>query len=90
MVQGVQDAKRLRHFERTIVRQEDAAGADANAGCLEPHPGEQNFGRRAGEAKRGMVFGDPVPLVAEPISQPGQVDRVAQGVGGLAQAGTGD
>lgn len=71
-----------------IEWQQDAAGTDADAGCLDPHPREEDFGRRAGEARRRVVFGDPVPFVAELIGQPGQIDRVTSA--GVAPAGTGD
>ena len=76
--------QRLEHLEalgdhqRRVVRQHDAARADAhvlgNRGDLADH----DVGRGAGDRRQVVVLGDPVAREAEPVGEAGEVERVAQ------------
>jgi len=70
----------LGDFQRAVVREHDPTGPDAEAGGGGRDGGDEDFGRGAREAGRGVVFGDPVAVVAEGVGESRQVDGVAQGV----------
>ena len=73
-----EDAEALRHLERAVVREHDAAAADPDPAGRRGDRADQDLRRRPGDEPSPMVLGDPVAVVAEPVGQPRQVDRVAQ------------
>ena len=76
-IQRVQHAKIFRDLEGAVVRQQHAARPDANVRGFGAKPGDQDLGGRAGKRHDGMMFRDPMPLVAEFVSQAGQLNRIA-------------
>ncbi len=79
-IQRVKHSKSFHHFERTVMRQQDAARPDANAGSLGANPRDKNLGRRAGKSLDGVMFGNPISLEAERVGRAGQLDRIAERV----------
>jgi hypothetical protein len=73
-----EDAEALRHLERAVVGQHDAAAADAEARGGGGDRADQHLRRGPGDQPSPMVLGDPIAVVAEPIGELGEVDRVAQ------------
>src|SRR6185437_13049043 len=73
-VERVERAKDLRHLERSVVRQHDAAGAEANLLRLRADAGEQDLGSGTGEGVHGMMLGHPEPLITEDIHLARQLD----------------
>ena len=65
-------------LQRAVVRQHDAAAAEADGGRRRADHAEQHFGRRAGEAGRAVVLGDPVAGVTGGFGEFCQVDAVPQ------------
>ena len=82
-----QDNELIQHLEdlgdlhRAVMRQQHPAGADTDAASLGRHPGYHDLRGGARERRRGMVFGEPVTVVAEPVRQTRQIQGVAQGSG---------
>ena len=73
--------------QRGVVRQHDAAGADADAGRAGGDMGERHRGRRAGDAGQVVMLGHPVAPVAEPLDMAREVERIAQRLAGVAAFG---
>ncbi|MNL54076.1 hypothetical protein D3C87_1773760 [compost metagenome] len=70
-----------------MVRQHDAAGADADrlrSGC---HMGDDDRGRSAGDALHAVVFGEPEALVAVFLGRLRQQPGVFQRLGDAAAFG---
>ena len=63
-----------------MVRQHDAAGADADGGCRRCDVLNQDLGRGAGDVRHAVMLGKPEPHVAEPLTQLREVNRIAQRV----------
>ena len=79
--------KSFRDFQRAVMRQQHAAGPDANTRSFRANPGDKDFGRRTGQRHDSMMFRDPIPLVAEFVGQAGQLDRIPQRVRGSETVG---
>ena len=73
-----EDAEALRHLERAVVGQHHAAAADPHPAGRGGDRADQDLRRGPGDEPSPVVLGDPVAVVAEPVGQPRQVDRVAQ------------
>ena len=73
-----QHAEGFGDLERAVVRQHDAAAADADARRRGGDRADQRLGARAGEHRRAVMFGDPVAMVAARVGAPREVDAVAQ------------
>jgi hypothetical protein len=84
--QRLQHPELLRDLQRTVVIQHDAAGADANARRAGGDVPDEDLGTGAGEPRRRMMLGEPVAVVAEPVTDLGELERLADGVGGRAAA----
>ena len=76
--QGFQSLERLGHFQRRMVRQHDAAGADAQVGSLAGDLPDEYLRRRTRDAGHVVVFRQPVAGEAQPLRLPRQVQRVLQ------------
>ena len=76
----MQHAERFGDLERAVMGQQDSTGADADGRSLRRNPGNQDLRRRAGQRLHGVMLGDPVAGVAQPLGQAGQIDGVVQGV----------
>jgi hypothetical protein len=77
-VQAAQRAERLGHLERAVVGQHHAAAAHPDPlGARGDRP-DQDLRRGARERGRGVVLGDPVAVVAEPVGQLGEVEGAVQ------------
>src|SRR5512135_2113525 len=76
-VQGVKHTKSFRDLEGTVMRQQHAARSDANAGSFGANPGDKNLGGRTGKGHDGMMFSNPIPLVAEFVGHAGQLNCIA-------------
>ena len=79
-VQSAQHAEVLGDLQRAVVRQHHAAAADADARCRRRDRGNQHFGARAGQHRRAVMLGHPVPLVPDSLSKSRQIDGVFQRV----------
>lgn len=77
-----QHAKGLGDFQGAVVRQHDAAAANANAGGGEADRPDERFRAHAGQHARAVMLGDPVAGIPEPIGGACQVDGVPQGLPG--------
>src|ERR1700677_2907592 len=68
-VEAAQHGKRFEYLERAIVRQHDAAATHANAlrGCR--YRANHHFRTVAGQAKRTVMFGEPVTVVTQAVGQ---------------------
>jgi hypothetical protein len=82
--QGGQRAELLGHHQRSVVRQHDAAGADPDGGSPRRHVTDDDGGRSAGDAGTVVVLGQPVAVIAEALGVPGEIERVAQRLRGIA------
>ena len=87
--QRFEGAELLGDYQRCVVRQHDAAGADTDARGGAGHVGNHDCGGGAGDAGHVVVLGEPVTGVARPVGQLRQFARVAQGVGRRAAGGDG-
>lgn len=72
----------LRDHERSVIGKHDATGADADLARNAGEVGGEDGGRGARDAGHVVVLGNPVAQVAETLDVAGQVERVAQRVGG--------
>ena len=79
-IQRVKHAKIFRDFEGTVMRQQHPARPDTNAGSFRAKPGDKDLRRRTGKGHDGMMFGNPIPFVAEFVGQASQLDCIAQGI----------
>ena len=79
---GAESAKDFSDFEWRVVREHDAAGADADVRGLGGGAGDEELGRSGGEEIHGMVLGVPEARVAELVDMASEVERVGQGLGG--------
>ena len=75
--QAGQQAEALGDLERRVVREHHAAAADADPLGGRRHRAGQHLRRRAGE-REAVVLGEPVAVVAEPVGEPREVERVLQ------------
>ncbi len=67
----------LRHLQRRVIRQHDAAGADADGRGSGGDVADHHRGRRARDAGHAVVLGQPVAAVAPAL-------RVAREIEGIA------
>ena len=79
-IESGEDRKTLGHLQRGIVRQHDAATANPNARRCSRNRPDQHLGRGSRECRRGMMFGEPIPMIAQPVGGLGQVDGVSKRV----------
>ena len=79
-----QRAELLRHLQRRVVRQHDAAGADANGRRAGADMRDQHRGGGAGDARHVVMFGEPEAVVAPPLGVLREVERVAKRLRGRA------
>jgi hypothetical protein len=70
----------LGHLERRVVREHDAAAADAEALRGRGDGPDEHFGTRPGEGEPVML-GQPVALEAQAVGEAREVERVAQRLG---------
>ena len=75
--------------EGGVVRQHDAAGADADARGAFGDEAEGDGGGGAGDADHVVVLGHPVAVVAELFGVPGEVAGAAERVSGRGALGHG-
>ena len=76
--QAGEQAEGLRDLQRRVVREHHPAAADADPlGGRGDRP-DQGLGARPGEHRPAVVLGHPVAVVAEPVRELREVDRVAQ------------
>ncbi len=68
-MQRLEDAKRFRNFQRRVIRQHDAARADANVFCNGGNVADHHFGHGAGDQRRIVMLGQPVARVAQLIGE---------------------
>ncbi len=73
-IEGVEGAEDLRHLERGVVRQHDAAGADADSPGLRADASEHDLRRGAGQRVHGVVFGHPEAAITEGVNVAGKLD----------------
>ena len=77
-VQPAEDAERLGHLERAVVRQHHAAAADADALGHRRDLGDQDLGRGAREHRHSVVLGDPVTRIPQRVGELCEVDAVPE------------
>ena len=79
-----QRAELLGHLQRRVVRQHDAARADADGRRAAADVRQQHGRGRAGDARHVVMLGEPEARVAEAFGMLRQLARAAEGVGGGA------
>jgi hypothetical protein len=73
-------AEALGDLERAVMRQHDAAASDADARCRGSDGSNEDFRAGAGQHRRSVMLGDPVPVIAQPIGEAREIERVPQRV----------
>ena len=89
---GMQRRERAELFgdqQRRVIRQHDAARADADRAGGHGDMGQSHCRRRAGDSRHVMVFGHPVAPEAQRLHMTGEVDRIAQRLAGVTAFGNG-
>ena len=76
-VEGGEGPVVLRHHERRVVGEHDAARAESDAGGVLRDVAEQQRRRARHERVGVVVLGDPEPRVADPVRQDGQLSAIA-------------
>ncbi len=76
--EAAEHAEHLGDLERAVVRQHHATASDANLRCRLGDRADQRLRTRAGEHRAAVVLGNPVAVIAEPVGQAGEIERVAQ------------
>ena len=76
--QAGQQAEGLRDLEGAVVGEHHAAAAHPDTGGRGGDRADQRLGARSGEHRPAVVLGDPVAVIAEPIRQARQIERVLQ------------
>src|SRR5918994_5214108 len=77
-MQRLQNAEGLRDLERGVVGEHDPASADPDPLRYVGDVPDHDLRRRTGYARQIVVLRQPVALVAEPVGEPGELERVAQ------------
>ena len=88
-IEGFEGGKDFSHLEGGVVRQHDAAGAEANVAGFSADAGEHDLGRGTGEGVHGVVLGHPEAMEAEGVDVAGERDGVGQGLRGRGAARNG-
>jgi hypothetical protein len=78
--QRVEDPEALGDLQRRVVGEHDAARADADGPRCGGDLADEDLGRRAREASRVVVLGEPVATQPERVRVSCQVDGVSQRV----------
>ena len=86
-MKGCERAELLGDQQRRVVRQHDAAGADADRAGAARDMGERYRGRGARDARQIVMLGHPETPVAERFDMARQIERVAQRLAGIAALG---
>lgn len=89
-IQRFQGAEILRHYQRRMVGQHHAAGADADALGLAGDVADQHGRGRAGDAVHVVVLRQPVAGKAQAFDVPGHRDGVVQCLGSGTLVAHGD
>ena len=76
--QGVEHPEVLDDLEWAAVREHHPAAADPDVRGPGGDLTDQDLGTRPGEGGAGVVLGQPVPLVAKPVGELGQLKRVTK------------
>ena len=87
--QRAQHAKLLGDFERVVVRQHDATGADTNLFGHAGNTGEQNLRARISQAQQAVMFRQPITMITKAIRRLGEFQCRLQRFGRCAVAGDG-
>jgi hypothetical protein len=85
--QPAQEAEAFGDLQRTVVRQHHATAADSKAAGQRCDRTDQRLRARSREHRATVVFGDPVAVVAERLSQARKVDGVRERVGTARSGG---
>ena len=64
--------------ERRVVRKHDPAGADTDASRLSGDVSDDDRSGRAGDARKVVMFGEPVAMIAPLFRVLREIDRVAE------------
>ncbi len=84
---GIESGERselLGDDQRRMVRQHDAARADADGVRCPRDMADHDRGGRARDARHVVMFGEPEPAVAPRFGMTGEIDAVSQGGGCVA------
>ena len=81
-VERLQHPELLGHLERAVVGEHDAARPHADPAGPGRDLGDEDLRRRVGEPGRGVMLGQPVAVVAEPVSGLGEVEGLPDRLGG--------
>ena len=80
-IERLERAELLGDHQRRVVRQHDAAGADADRARAAGDVPDHHRGRRAGDAGHVVVLGEPEAPVAPALGVLREVERVAERLG---------
>jgi hypothetical protein len=83
---GLQHPELLGHLERAVVREHHATRAHPDVTRHRGHLGDQHLGAGPGQAGRGVMLGQPVPMVAPALRRAGELEGLVDGVRGRASA----
>jgi len=83
-IERLERADLLGHDERRVVRQHDAARADPDGGRAAGDMSDDDGCRGAGDAGHVVMLGQPEAPVMPPLGMLREIERVAEGVGGVA------
>jgi hypothetical protein len=84
---GIERLERAELFgddERRVVRKHDPAGADPDAFRLASNMADDDGSRRAGDARKVVMFRQPVTMVAPTLCVLREIHRVSEGQRGIA------
>ena len=77
-------AELLGDQQRSVIRQHDAAGADADAARAGRDMRQRDRGRGTGDARQVVMLGHPVAAIAQRLDMAREVERIAQRLAGVA------
>src|SRR5207245_11605363 len=72
----LEHAEALGDLQRAVVLEHDAAGADSDPRGTRRDLPDQHLRARARQPGRRVMLGEPVAMVAEPVAQLGELERL--------------
>jgi hypothetical protein len=88
-MEGLEHPERFRRLQCAVVLQHHPARADSDARRGRRHLRDEDLGARSRQRRRGMMLGQPVAVIPEPVGRPGQVEGLADSNGGRVTAANG-
>src|SRR3712207_4256994 len=80
-MQRLQDSKGLGNLERSVVGKHNPPGTDPYPLRYVRDMSDHDLRGRTCDVRQVVVLGQPIPLVAKPVGEAGQIERVAKRLG---------